>query len=122
MWLCLRDGFISVVEHRRRPGVLVVRARNPDHLRKLFPGKKIYVRKGSDYPARVFVKRYEFAEFLVRQASEIDYSNFKNAVTDDELHDNMYLKMWEVGRQYQKVREAEQRYRQERQRYQQERK
>jgi hypothetical protein len=105
MWLCLKDGFISAVEHRRRPGVLVVRARNPDHLRKLFPGKRIYVREGSDYPARIFVKRYEFAEFLVRQASEIDYPNFKDAVPDDELH-NMYLEMWEVGWRYQRVSEA----------------
>jgi hypothetical protein len=44
----------------------------------------------NDYPYRVVVTREQYAEFLVANVYAVDYSNFKNRVSDtlgDEWHD-----------------------------------
>ena len=105
MWIAMNDGFISAVQHNRDPGMLVVRARNPDHLRAIFPGKRVHKRQGSDYAARVYVAKEEFSELLARRARGIDYPNFKNSVSDDKLH-RMYEQMWLAGWNYQRDLEA----------------
>jgi hypothetical protein len=101
MWIALIDGFISAVQHDRDPAMLVVRARNPDHLRAIFPGRRVYRRAGSDYAARVYVTKEEFAKLLARRARGIDYPNFKSSVADDKLH-RMYEQMWLAGWNYQR--------------------
>jgi hypothetical protein len=107
MWIALSDGFISAVQHKTDPEMLVVRARNPDHLRAIFPGRRVHVSPRSDYAARVFMRREHLAEFLSNQALfEIDYPNFKDSVEDERLH-RMYHEMWDAGFAYQRERELE---------------
>jgi hypothetical protein len=112
MWIALTDGFISVVEadmkrlpkrercNDRGTGMLTIRARNPAHLKALFPDRRIYSWKARDYPARIFIAREDFAAFIAKRAASISYGNFKAAVPDNELHD-AYSAVWGVMHGYQ---------------------
>jgi hypothetical protein len=105
MWIAMNDGVISAIQHDRDPAMLVVRARNPDHLRAIFPGRRVHRRAGSDYAARVLLTKEEFPELLARRARGIGYPNFKNSVADAKLH-RMYEQMWLAGWNYQRDLEA----------------
>ena len=95
MWICHNQGFISIVESRE-PDVMMVRARKWEHLRDIFgPHERIHVTPNNDYRFRVFVPRTELAELLAQMVIDVDYTNFKNSVVDDELHD-LYAKFWQL--------------------------
>ena len=100
MWLAFNDAFISAVEDRNDPTRLVVRARNPEHLKGLFPSHDIVVTPKADYIARAFVTREEFTRVLVERVAEIRYDNFKASVTDERLH-RLYENMWYLHHAYQ---------------------
>ena len=100
MWVCLREGFVSAVQDRYDPGRLVVRARNPEHLKTLFPDDEIVLTPDADYAARVFIRREEFVRVVTQRISEIDYPNFKDSVTDRDLH-MLYEEFWMLHFQYQ---------------------
>jgi hypothetical protein len=82
MWLFTQDGFVSTVENKKKPGTLMVRARDRQSLELVstLTGEEIVVSPGHDYAYRVFVTREQFAEFLVANAYAIDYGNFKDRV------------------------------------------
>ena len=86
MWVCLREGFISVVQDRYQPDRLMVRARNEQHLRTLFPDHEIVLTPDADYAARVFIRRDDFIKIITQRINDIDYGNFKDSVRDRELH------------------------------------
>jgi hypothetical protein len=100
MWICFNDAFISAVQDRRRPSRLVVRARKRKHLERLFPGKRIAATPDADYAYRVSISKKSFARKVVSRISAINYDNFKDSVSDAELHD-LYLKFWSQHWQYQ---------------------
>lgn len=93
MWICFNDGFVSAVADRRRPGRLLVRARKREHLQKLFPWRRIKATPKADYAYRVSVGRRAFARLVAKRIAGIDYSNFKDSVSDDRLHD-LYAGFW----------------------------
>ena len=68
MWVCLRDAFVSAVQDKDNPDRLCVRARNRDHLERLFPAPEIIDTPDADYACRVFVTRSEFACLLTEKA------------------------------------------------------
>jgi hypothetical protein len=80
---------------------LLVRARNAEHLRSVFPQKEILMRAGTDYVARVSVARRELAAVIVERIEKIDYPNFKASVRDPALHD-LYAIFWRLHWQYQR--------------------
>ena len=41
MWIFLKGGFFSIVQHRDKPGILLVRGRNPEHFESVFPNVKL---------------------------------------------------------------------------------
>lgn len=100
MWVCLNDAFVSAVESDTDPNILKVRARKREHLTTLFPGKKIYSSKNTDYAYRVFVGRKAFAKLVANRVMDINYGNFKDSVLDDELHD-LYADFWTLHYKYQ---------------------
>lgn len=100
MWICLNDAFISVVQDRKVGGQLVVRARSVDHLKALFPDRRIYTSRKSDYVARCYVTKREFADFISEKVIDLDYDNFKSSVKDVDLH-NLYADFWWLHRDYQ---------------------
>lgn len=96
MWICLNDAFVSAVEHNDNPDLVVVRARNENHLKTLFPGEEIIVIDGSDYDSRVIITKEKLAEVISNRIHNIDYGNFKNSVFEDTLH-SFYESVWYAG-------------------------
>lgn len=97
MWIMSTHGFVSVVQHRRDPELLMVRARVEDDLHAWFPGKPVKVDAGADYLYRVVVTRDEFAMALLAEAEGIDYdSHVKEEISErapEPLAGNRYLAM-----------------------------
>jgi hypothetical protein len=99
MWICFNDAFISVVASDL-PDELMVRARNGEHLKNLFPDAKVIITPHNDYRFRIFVKKETFAAMVVDRIGEINYTNFKNSVKENRLHD-LYLQFWLLHERYQ---------------------
>ena len=95
MWICLNDGFISVVDKaRNRKRDLLVRARRPGDLERIF-GVKATTTPAGDYRYRAEVPRATVAQVIATRLAGIDYDNFKNSVPDEALHD-AYSACWTV--------------------------
>ena len=101
MWLCLNDGFLSIVHNEKKPGTLLVRARSRKHL-QAFCGKqwKITVTPNRDYRFRAVLPAGIVSQIVAQRVLEIDYGNFKDSVEDDRLHD-MYALWWGDHHKYQ---------------------
>jgi hypothetical protein len=93
MWFMLNDCFLSIVNKDCARDELMVRARRPGDIEKLFPKAQVTEYTASDYHYRAAVKRTELAEALVGEISRVTYSNFKDSVQDKPLHD-AYLRVW----------------------------
>lgn len=52
MWIFLNDGYLSIVSHRDRPGVMPVRARRAGNIEAMYPDTWNWVDKQADYPHR----------------------------------------------------------------------
>lgn len=102
MWLCTNYGFFSVVKNHKdytdnKPEeIFAVRSRDESHLKKAFPDKKIYKYPFTDYGFRIFCTQEELNSFMLSTVDRINYTNFKNSVKDEKLHD-FFLKIWEAG-------------------------
>lgn len=93
MWIMLNDCFFSIVNKDCARDELMVRARRPGDIEKLFPEAKVTEYTASDYHYRAAVKRDAIGAALVGELGRVTYSNFKNSVDDRPLHD-AYLKVW----------------------------
>jgi hypothetical protein len=92
---------VSVVQSDREPGLLMVRARAYVHLRKLFGDKYIiHITPHNDYRYRVYCSKAEWNVIVSKRIAEIDYTNFKDSVTDDKLH-KLYEEFWFLHMVYQ---------------------
>jgi hypothetical protein len=100
MWVCLNDAFVSIVATPRVKDHLMVRARRRSHLKNLFPRAKLIITKDADYRYRVVVPKAEVTALLVARVQGLSYTNFKDSVKDDDLHD-MYLDMWFEHKKFQ---------------------
>lgn len=94
MWIMLNDAFFSIVNKDCKPGQLLVRARRPGDIERVF-GRRVQVTKldVADYLYRAVVAIDDLAEAMEREIRRIDYSNFKDSVEDIELHD-AYMRVW----------------------------
>lgn len=105
MWIATKVGFISVV---KRPASTIavndrrelqIRARDRKTLNQLrnqyMPDtlSKIVIIPRSDYQFRAYCTHEDFALVMARLVFDINYTNFKDAVPDDDLH-NLYLRIW----------------------------
>jgi len=93
MWIFLKDSFVSLVVHREKPGVLLVRARKAGDIEALLPEAKVWRDPRADYPFRAEVSAEHAALALAVRANTITYDNFKNSVRDQFRHD-AYLEVW----------------------------
>jgi 23S rRNA A2030 N6-methylase RlmJ len=93
MWICLYDCFLSIVAKDCAPDELLVRARRPGDIEKIFKGVKVTKYTKSDYLFRAVVKKADVIKAMALEIEDIDYDNFKSAVQDDKLH-RAYLDMW----------------------------
>lgn len=82
MWIFTETGFVSAVQHRDDPNLLVVRARDRLSLEPLadFATTEITTNPNADYPYRTIVAKDVFAAWTTDKVEEIEYPNFKNQV------------------------------------------
>lgn len=92
MWICLNNGFFSIVDPRREDDKLCVRARRKGDLERVFEVAGLSL-PGRDYAYRAFLDRDVVAAVLMGQVLGIDYPNFKNSVKDNALH-SAYSATW----------------------------
>ena len=100
MWHCFNDGFVSAVQDRNKLDSLVIRSRKKKILQNLFPNAEIIVGGSTDYNYRVFCSKKEWSKIVADRIMNIGYDNFKNSVSDDDLH-NLYAKFWSLHYAYQ---------------------
>lgn len=100
MWICNNDSFVSAVEDKNDNTRLLVRARNKEHLKVLFPDHEIFTNQGTDYAHRVSCSKEEFAKIISDRILSIKYGNFKNSVEDTRLYD-LYAEFWGLHWEYQ---------------------
>jgi hypothetical protein len=95
MWICLSDGFVSIVQVHDDPDRLLVRARKREHLEAFDPefASKIEESPFRDYRFRIRVRRTVVADVLTRRVFGLQYSNFKDSVEDKDLK-RMYTRWW----------------------------
>jgi hypothetical protein len=93
MWICLYDCFFSIVKKDCAPDELMVRARRPGDIEKVFKTAQVQEYDRSDYHYRAAVKVVDVIAALSTEVEDIDYNNFKNQVKDNKLH-NAYLRIW----------------------------
>lgn len=103
MWVFLSDSFLSIVAHRSKPGVLLVRARVAGDIERLFPGKKATLTKTADYRYRTEVPAKDVAAAIAGQVELIGYTNFKNSVADHERH-KAYFDVWGAMNRLQSIK------------------
>lgn len=95
MWVFLNNAFLSIVDHKTEPGMLMVRARLRGDIQRAFahPGLKVFETPAADYRFRAVIHRSRVAETLKDAVLDIDYVNFKKSVPDQRRHD-AYLRVW----------------------------
>jgi hypothetical protein len=93
MWIFLNDAFLSIVRDKDNPSNLLVRARHHGDIRRVFPELKVVITPEADYRYRALVPRTLVAEKIASQIAEIDYTNFKDSVTDESRH-FVYFQVW----------------------------
>lgn len=96
---------MSSVQDTFNPDCVLVRARCKEHLLQHWPERKLFQVPNSDYAWRVRLKKTTWAVFLADQALNIEYTNFKNSVTDTELK-KMYSEIWWLGLELQEKYEG----------------
>ena len=96
MWTMTKRGFYSVVAHRDEPSRVLVRARCERDIRALddlIPDTEPQHTPDADYAWRFECDAEQWAAAVTAMAGEIDYPNFKAAITD-KAHHRAYLDVW----------------------------
>jgi hypothetical protein len=109
MWVFTQHGFLSIVQSREDPKVVMVRARDRKSLEQfrqasteasvvpeVIEALPILESKGTDYRYRIICHRDVVARYLAAEAKTIDYPNFKDRVTKtrgNQWHD-VLLGIW----------------------------
>lgn len=95
MWILLYDCFFSIVKKDCADDELLVRARRPGDIQKVWKEAKVTKALDADYLFRAKIKTADVVAAIATELSDIDYGNFKNNVKDNALH-NAYLSIWTV--------------------------
>jgi hypothetical protein len=99
MWICLNNAFLSIVEPTRNARgaspFLLVRARRPGDIERVFPSAVVSTEDNRDYMFRAMIDREHVAAAIAAQVLGISYGNFKDSVDDHGLHD-AYASVWGV--------------------------
>jgi hypothetical protein len=105
MWICLNDGFLSIVKGGPHKGQLLVRARKRSHLAAFLGpsnAEAITYTPERDYHWRAYMPASLIADLLRRRLRDLSYDNFKDSVSENALH-NMYAAWWSNHLRYQQT-------------------
>jgi hypothetical protein len=95
MYIAMSDCFLSVVSKYCGPDELLVRARRPGDIEKVFPDAKVNTYRKHDYLYAAIIGKAVVAEAIATEVRRIDYERFKPSVADDELH-SAYFQVWDI--------------------------
>jgi len=102
MWIFIKNGFFSAVQHNEKPLFLLVRARFKGDLERIFKAHGITADVVStptaDYPFRATIPKDTWASIVKKEAEEINYSNFKAAAHDGTERDAALMRCWSAMR------------------------
>ncbi|MDO4629903.1 MAG: hypothetical protein Q4C70_12030 [Planctomycetia bacterium] len=105
MWLFCKSGFFSAVQHFENSELIHVRARFQGDLERLCTAHgitpAIMHTPNNDYAYRMDFPRKTWSEIVGKEAENIDYSNFKDAVHDGTVRDYAYMNIWSAMRRAQ---------------------
>lgn len=93
MWICLNDAYLSIVSKDCKRNELLVRARRPGDIQKVFPNAVVTELHHADYQFRAVITRAEIKSAMCGEIDRISYSNFKDSVGEKDLHD-AYMRVW----------------------------
>ena len=98
MWVFLNDSFFSIVQHREKNNVVVVRARIKGDLENVFGHEHgVFDTKESDYKFRMFLNKEYVSKVLQEKVMAIDYGNFKDSIKkNDTDRKSAYMYVWSV--------------------------
>jgi hypothetical protein len=97
MWIALNNSFLSIVAHTERSDKLLIRARMPGDIERVFPDADVFTLEHADYKYRAVIDRGDVGNVIADLIEDIDYPDFKSSVADQDRHD-AYLKIWSVMR------------------------
>jgi hypothetical protein len=102
LWIFTTHGFYSVEEDEFDSEVLVVRSRVEGDLEKHWPFAEVEETPANDYRYRARIWRRDVAAEIAKSILEIDYSNFKDSITDDR-RSLPYLRVWSTMAEMQEM-------------------
>lgn len=96
MWVFLNDAFVSVVKDTQKKDGLMIRARLATDLQNAFGiDVEIIETTHTDYRFRTFMDKNAFKEFMSNRIDEIEYTNFKNSIdNNDTIRKDAYMGVW----------------------------
>lgn len=111
MWLFTNFGFFSIVQ-KGTPDRLTIRGRSRQDLETLVRRygsllgvgpEAIVDSPAGDYCCRVGVDKADFSAAMAAIAADIDYSNFKDSVHQEQGHDraHIYMDVWSTMYEFQ---------------------
>lgn len=110
MWLFTKYGFFSVVQHKSRNGLVLIRAMEKsdiewvrDFINEGCDTTPCHVEESpvNDYRFRIVATREEYQDLLKHLGDELDYTNFKDTIHGDPVRDNAYTEVWQTMRNFQ---------------------
>jgi hypothetical protein len=87
------NSYLSIVSKDCGPAEVLVRARRPGDIEKVFPDAKVTRNTNSDYLYRAALPRDVVKQAFAAMIDRIDYPNFKDSVEDRSLH-AAYVSVW----------------------------
>ncbi|ELK5289367.1 hypothetical protein Q6670_004034 [Salmonella enterica] len=78
------------MQHKTNPAILVVRARRPGHIEKMFPDAQVITLDGRDYQFRAELAREVVAARMQQYVMEMTATNFKDSVKEQTYHNACY--------------------------------
>jgi len=95
MWIVLNKSFLSIVKNRNNENQLLVRARVKGDIEKVFEDADVFEDEKADYKYRSYIDREIVSNVISNELLNIDYDNFKNSVSKDELdRAKAYMNVW----------------------------
>lgn len=106
MWIFTDFGFFSIVAHRSREGVVLVRGRVEEDLREFAKRagspEGVFEDQWADYRYRLEVPSEVAAKVISDEMKSMDYDNFKAHVSETQGlgRESIYAEVWATLNRY----------------------
>lgn len=95
MWLFSQRGFFSIVQHRDKPHILIVKARMRGDIEKYWPDAVIERNEDFDYLYRTELYRHQVEPVILKMVQDVNYASFKGSLEDKRRY-IWHVQVWEI--------------------------